>query len=374
MKTRFVFKALPIIFVLILVIGCSKVPKFDHYGVYIKGKNDFKEIKGYEWSDVNGIYQNSRDFDMAAIVFENELEIYVYSAKAKINNYNLLIIPSEKNRNGDFVYVDSRFGYNYSKAEITVEPVEKKDDLVIIRLMTIGGIFILHNKDEGKGYLFSSQDITVESEIKQTLSNWVTLLNEDRFVEFIEEYLYPYEIEKMKNNGKFKNTIYELKRYKNNLISELKKMLVEEPKYHHYFLFFDSSSSKLNKDNDKWYKVYESNECYEMANSNRMAIIEDLYDLASSALAFYKTPATHGGGSGIWSSNVDNIGNWLGREYKLSTNKLLTKNGSFELSLNRDILTIVGTGKEIGNDMTTEVKATISITGRTSRLDTTINN
>ena len=44
MKKGFMFKAVPMIFILILVIGCSKVPKFDHYGVYIKEKMVSKKL------------------------------------------------------------------------------------------------------------------------------------------------------------------------------------------------------------------------------------------------------------------------------------------------------------------------------------------
>ena len=366
MKTRFMFKALSIMFVLILVIGCSKVPKFDHYGVFIKEKNSFKEIDGFEWSDVNGIYQNSRNYDKTPIVFENELEIYVYSAKAKIINYKL-IIPNNKNRNDDFYF-------NYLEAEITVEPVEKRDDLVIIRSTNYGGTFILHNEDESKGFIFNSQNNIVNDEIKQTISNWITLLNNSKFTEFIELYHNPSKIENMKKDETFMNTIKELKKYKKDLISELETMLNENPTYFQDYVFFNSSSSTFVKENDKWYKVYDLKECYEKVTANRQAVFGDLNNLASSALAFYKTPTTHGGGGRSWSSNVDNVGQWVGYDYNVSTNNLSTKNGSFNLSINQDILTIVGTGNEIGNDDASNVKGTITIKGATSSISAKVNN
>lgn len=110
------------------------------------------------------------------------------------------------------------------------------------------------------------------------------------------------------------------------------------------------------------------------ANSNRQAVVGDLNNLAASALAFYKTPTTHGGGGNSWSADVDNVGNWLGYSYSTSTNTLSTGNGSYVLSVSGDVLTIVGTGNETGNDGSTDVQATITVTGATSAIATTINN
>ncbi len=109
-------------------------------------------------------------------------------------------------------------------------------------------------------------------------------------------------------------------------------------------------------------------------NSNRQAVIGDLNNLAASALAFYKTPATHGGGGNSWTTEVDNVGSWLGYSYDTSSNTLTTGNGSFALSVNGDVLTIVGTGSETGNDGSTNVQATITVTGATSAVATTVNN
>ncbi|MFC1898063.1 hypothetical protein ACFLYJ_00665 [Candidatus Cloacimonadota bacterium] len=110
------------------------------------------------------------------------------------------------------------------------------------------------------------------------------------------------------------------------------------------------------------------------SNSNRQAVVGDLNNLAASALAFYKTPATHGGGGNDWTTEVDNVGSWLGYGYSASTNTLTTGNGSYVLSVSSDVLTIVGTGNEQGNDGSTDVMATITVTGATSAIATTINN
>jgi len=110
------------------------------------------------------------------------------------------------------------------------------------------------------------------------------------------------------------------------------------------------------------------------SNSNRIVLEADLNNLAASAHAFYKTPATHSGGGNSWSSNVDNVGVWLDYDYNTSTNTLTTENGSFHLYVNQETLTIKGTGLKIGNDSTNAVQVTIEITGPYMDISTTINN
>ena len=107
-------------------------------------------------------------------------------------------------------------------------------------------------------------------------------------------------------------------------------------------------------------------------NSNRQAIMGDMNNLASSALAFYKTPLTHGGGGNAWVS-VDAVGNWLGYDY--ASGVCTTGNGTFTLTNpSTDVLVITGLGSEIGNDGSTNVSGTLTITGATSGLVATIEN
>ncbi|MCF7859009.1 MAG: hypothetical protein K9N07_06745 [Candidatus Cloacimonetes bacterium] len=102
-------------------------------------------------------------------------------------------------------------------------------------------------------------------------------------------------------------------------------------------------------------------------NSNRQAIMGDMNNLASSALAFYKTPQTHGGGGNDWLT-VDDIGAWLGYDYDTATSSCSTGNGAFVLSVSGDVLTIVGTGTETGNDGTSNVSGQLDVTGATSTI------
>jgi hypothetical protein len=373
MKKKSMFRVLPLIFVCVMVISCSKVPKFDHYGVYIKQENDFKEIKSYNWIETNESYKNSRDFDTKPIIFENELEIYVYSAKAKLNNYNL-IMPFDKNRNGDFECSNSEYSDDYSAVECTVEPIEKSDDIVIIRSKNNGGTFILQVEEENKGYIFTSQNNVFNNEIKQTISNWITSLNNSNYTEFLELYHSPKDIEEMKKENIYERNLNNIEEYKNDLLEEFEAMLDKIPISYPQYIFFENSNTIMTKENEKWYQLYDSNVIYNKAPENRQSIIGDLNNLAASALAFYKTPATHGGGAGFFgSADGDDVGTWIG--YDWDGKNLKTANGIFTLAVSGDVLTIVGTGNEIGNDGATKVKATISITGaKLFGVKTTINN
>jgi hypothetical protein len=102
-------------------------------------------------------------------------------------------------------------------------------------------------------------------------------------------------------------------------------------------------------------------------NSNRQAIMGDMNNLASSALAYYKTPETHGGGGGDWDAGVDALGQWLGFDYVSGTG-CSTGNGVFGLAItgSGDILTITGVGTENGNNGSTGVSGTLTVTGSTS--------
>ncbi len=110
-------------------------------------------------------------------------------------------------------------------------------------------------------------------------------------------------------------------------------------------------------------------------NSNRTAIMGDMNNLAASALAYYKTPTSHGGGGSSWGTEVDNIGQWLGYDYDTSTNACTTGNGEYTLSFDStDVLRITGLGTETGNDGSTNVAGYLTITGSTSTIAATISN
>lgn len=156
MKKKIVFKMFTLILIFSLIVSCSKTPKFDHYGVFINQKGGFKEVKGYEWTGFNDVYKNSRDYDKSPVLFNDVLEIYVYNSKAKTSEYKL-IKPNRSNKYGDFVCANFGFGKNCPEEEFTIQPIEDKDDMVVIKSNPISGILILHIKDENKGYVFQTE-------------------------------------------------------------------------------------------------------------------------------------------------------------------------------------------------------------------------
>jgi hypothetical protein len=107
-------------------------------------------------------------------------------------------------------------------------------------------------------------------------------------------------------------------------------------------------------------------------NSNRQAIVGDMNNQASSALAYFKTPLTHGGGAGSFIS-ADAVGTWIG--YDWDGTQCTTGNGTFIITfVDADNITIVGLGTEVGSDGSTNVSATMGIIGSTSGITTTILN
>jgi len=109
-----------------------------------------------------------------------------------------------------------------------------------------------------------------------------------------------------------------------------------------------------------------------LVKSSRMAVIGDLTALASVAASYYKTPDDMGGGAGTW--DVDLLGPNLGYIYNPSTNSIFTVNGIYTFSSSGDILTILGTGTEIGSNDSTNVQVSITLTGESSELTTTVIN
>lgn len=107
-------------------------------------------------------------------------------------------------------------------------------------------------------------------------------------------------------------------------------------------------------------------------NINRQSIVSDMNIFAGVANAYYKTPASFGGGAGTW--DVDKLGVWFGFNYDLNTNTVTTANGTYTFSSSGDVLTIVGVGTEIGNNGSTNVRATLTLTGQGCEIVMVINN
>ncbi len=112
------------------------------------------------------------------------------------------------------------------------------------------------------------------------------------------------------------------------------------------------------------------------SSSNRQAVIGDMNNLAASALSFYKTPSTHGGGSNSFGAagTEDTIGAWIGFDYAASNNTCTTSNGTYVITCADGSISIAGTGTELGNDGSANVAATMVVTGASGGIATTISN
>ncbi len=107
------------------------------------------------------------------------------------------------------------------------------------------------------------------------------------------------------------------------------------------------------------------------SNSNRQAVVSDLNNFASLAIAYYKTTSENGGGGETWGT-TDQIGQWTG--YSWDGTDMETENGTYILSISGDDLTIIGSGTEVGYNGSSSVQATIIVTGATSNISITVNN
>lgn len=91
-------------------------------------------------------------------------------------------------------------------------------------------------------------------------------------------------------------------------------------------------------------------------NQNRQAVISDMTTFASEAMAYYKTPSTHGGAgspTGGWAAgdiDLTDLQYWISGEWG-SVDSVGTKNGTYSFyTTDDDDLAIAGVGTEQGND------------------------
>jgi Tfp pilus assembly protein PilE len=91
-------------------------------------------------------------------------------------------------------------------------------------------------------------------------------------------------------------------------------------------------------------------------SSNRDAVVSDLNNLGAMAQQHYKKPASMGGGA-----NAFNTAN-SGTAWTIPTQLDTTANGTYTATVNAQSVVIVGTGTEKGNNGTTNVQATATVT------------
>jgi hypothetical protein len=111
-------------------------------------------------------------------------------------------------------------------------------------------------------------------------------------------------------------------------------------------------------------------------NSNRQAVISDLQNLGAQVMAWYRMPASMGGGGQTvpTSGELGESGllDYIG--FSAASNGYSTENGTYSISADGDAITIIGVGTETANAGGSAVQATLVITPDSeSPLQTTIN-
>ena len=93
-------------------------------------------------------------------------------------------------------------------------------------------------------------------------------------------------------------------------------------------------------------------------SSNRDAVVSDLNNLGAMAQQYYKKPISMGGGG----NTFDGTGGTGGVAWVIPPQLDTTANGTYTFSIpDAQHVTIVGTGTETGNDGSTPVQATATV-------------
>ena len=96
--------------------------------------------------------------------------------------------------------------------------------------------------------------------------------------------------------------------------------------------------------------------------ANRNAIIQDMYNIASLAIAYHRTPAIQGGGGGTW--DVENFYRFAGYPLTRNGKRIQTENGQILVQeIARGRLRINGYGSQIGFDEENAIRARLILSG-----------
>ncbi|MBT3756598.1 MAG: hypothetical protein HOD64_11590 [Candidatus Cloacimonetes bacterium] len=102
--------------------------------------------------------------------------------------------------------------------------------------------------------------------------------------------------------------------------------------------------------------------------SNRSAIIQDMYNIAVLAISYNKTTANMGGGAGSW--DPDGFYVWCG--YPISNNGrfLETDNGRIRVQvISRDRLRVKGWGTELGYNENQAIRARLILSSTSGQMN-----
>ncbi len=100
-------------------------------------------------------------------------------------------------------------------------------------------------------------------------------------------------------------------------------------------------------------------------DANRRAIIQDMYNIATIAVTFSKTPVSQGGGGGEW--DVDDFMMFCGYPISRNGRFIETDNGRIRVTVNaRYRLIVRGWGNELGFDSENEIRGRLVLRGTTA--------
>ena len=92
-------------------------------------------------------------------------------------------------------------------------------------------------------------------------------------------------------------------------------------------------------------------------SANRDGVVSDLNNLGAMAQQHYKKPISMGGGGNTFTGASANPV----QPFTIPPQLISTANGSYTATIQTGQVTIVGTGREIGNDGTDSVKVTATV-------------
>ncbi len=95
-------------------------------------------------------------------------------------------------------------------------------------------------------------------------------------------------------------------------------------------------------------------------SANRDAVIADLNNIGAFAQQYYRKPTALGGGGNSFTG------------FTIPPSLVTTGNGTYTATVGATVVTIVGTGTEVGNDGSNKVKCTAIVTQ--DNITVTINN
>jgi len=181
------FSLLSLVLLSLSLFQCSRNKvNFKHYGVYLQTSDGFTELIGYQYDSRSDRYIGSKYYNQNTIVAEkNEIELYVYSPKAKLQSYTLFYPIRNK---GDYdIKCQDPGTKDCPEIEMYIFPVESNEEVIKITAQVFYGALLLHIKEENEGYVFNVINSTIENHLRNHINRMIALLTDEEYSTFLEE-------------------------------------------------------------------------------------------------------------------------------------------------------------------------------------------